>query len=125
MPPTRKPERNEETDFRPARDGRSHRQRGAEGVGRGFKATVSFAKKPRPFETPHSRLPLPRAFPFALVRTILLGLLVVALAAWALVRHYSRTLPPMRIPMPPAAAPTYDPDGGELPVPELIESDGS
>ena len=86
---------------------------------------MSFAKKPRPFEAPRARLGFPRVAASALVRTILLGALVVVATAWALVRHYSRTLPPMRVPVPPRAAPTYDIEGGEMPVPETIEPDGN
>jgi hypothetical protein len=81
---------------------------------------VTFAKKP-------SRI---RAKPFfrasrhssALVlRTALFGLLAISGAAWALVRHYTHTLPPLRVPVVPAAAPTYDPDAGEMPVPDTFE----
>jgi hypothetical protein len=87
------------------------------------RVAVSFVKKPRPFDAPRSRLE-PVALS-ALVRTILLGALVVVLAAWALVRNYSRALPPTRIPTPPTAVPTYDMDAEEIPVPETIEPDGS
>jgi hypothetical protein len=87
---------------------------------------VSFAKKRRrPFETPRSRLRLPRAPLSSLLRSILLAALVAIGAAWALVRHYSHTLPPMRVPAVPTAAPTYDIDAGEMPVPETVEPDAS
>jgi hypothetical protein len=59
-----------------------------------------------------------------LVRTVLIGLLAIAGAAWALVRHYTHTLPPMRVPVP-REAPTYDADAGEFPIPdELGAPDG-
>ncbi len=51
--------------------------------------------------------------------------MVVAAAGWALVRHYSLIPPPMRVPVHPAAAPTYDIEAGELPVPETLEPDAS
>jgi len=52
---------------------------------------------------------------------VLLGLFAIAGAAWALVRHYTHTLPPLRVPVAPVAAPTYDVDAGEVPVPETVE----
>jgi hypothetical protein len=55
------------------------------------------------------------------LRTALLGLVAIAGAAWALVRHYTHTLPPLRVPVVPAAVPTYDADAGEVPVPETLE----
>jgi hypothetical protein len=42
-------------------------------------------------------------------------------AAWALVRHYTHELPPLRVPVGAAPAPTYDADAGEMPVPEFLE----
>jgi hypothetical protein len=84
---------------------------------------VAFTRKPRSFGTPRSRLRL-SAVPFgSFVRLVLLAALVVVAAAWALERHYSRILPPMREPVAPAAAPSYDADAGEIPVPEIIEPD--
>jgi hypothetical protein len=84
---------------------------------------VSFAKKPdRAVAKPRMRSR--RGPPFALARTVLLGLIAIAGAAWALVRHYAYTPPPLRVPVAPASAPTYDADAGEIPVPELLEPGG-
>jgi hypothetical protein len=52
-----------------------------------------------------------------------LAALVVIAAGWALVQHDCRDMPPMRRPVAPAAAPAYDIDAGEIPVPEIIEPD--
>jgi hypothetical protein len=57
------------------------------------------------------------------VRFFLLALVGVVAAVWAIVHHYTTHLPPMLVPATPSAAPTYDVDSGELPVPE-IESAG-
>jgi hypothetical protein len=57
-----------------------------------------------------------------LVRAFAFGVMAILGAAWALVRHYSLTPPPMIVPVPPRAAPTYDADSGEIPVPEWLES---
>jgi hypothetical protein len=48
-----------------------------------------------------------------------LALMAIAAAAWGLVRHYTHVPPPMLVPTSPAAAPTYDPEAGELPAPDL------
>jgi hypothetical protein len=87
---------------------------------------MSFAKKP---EKPVRRAVLEGAsVPYALlVRTVLIGVLAIGGATWALVRHYTHTPPPMRVPVPavPAEAPTYDPDAGEYPVPDFTGPDDS
>ena len=57
-----------------------------------------------------------------LVRTFVFGVAAILGAAWALLRHYSLTPPPMIVPVPPRTAPTYDADAGEIPVPEWLES---
>jgi hypothetical protein len=81
---------------------------------------VSFAKKPaRP--TPRVLVRASAPSSAAALRTVLFGLLAIAGAAWALVRHYTHVLPPLRVPVVPAAAPTYDADAGEMPVPEVLE----
>jgi hypothetical protein len=85
---------------------------------------MSFIKKPeRPAKKPtfrgapgHSGL---------LLRTLLVGLLAIFGAAWALVRHYTQTLPPMRVPVAPREAPTFDADAGEFPVPDIAAPDGA
>ncbi|HLK37834.1 MAG TPA: hypothetical protein VKU41_13830 [Polyangiaceae bacterium] len=53
------------------------------------------------------------------VRALILGSIGIAGATWALVRHYTRTPAPMLVPVP-SAAPTYDADAGEMPVPEVL-----
>jgi hypothetical protein len=81
---------------------------------------VSFAKTPqRSFQPGRGRFHLPRVPPFAVVRFVLLAALGIAGAVWGLVRHYTHPLPPMRVPVSPAPAPTYDPDAGEMPVPDF------
>jgi len=59
--------------------------------------------------------PVPRGL---LVRALLFGLLAILGAAWALHRHYTVTPPPMLVPVTPRAAPAYDADAGEIPVPD-------
>ncbi len=53
----------------------------------------------------------------------MLALLAIAGAAWGLVRHYTHVPPPMVVPASPTAAPTYDPEAGELPAPDLERLD--
>jgi hypothetical protein len=85
---------------------------------------VSFTKNPqRSFDPGRTRFVLPRAPSTAMLRVALLALLGIVGAAWALARHYTNVPPPMRVPVP-AAAPTYDPDAGETPVPDLDFGDG-
>jgi hypothetical protein len=86
---------------------------------------MSFAKKPeravrRPVLEGSS---VPSSL---LLRTVLVGLLAIGGATWALVRHYTHTPPPMLVPVPsvPAEAPTYDPDAGEFPVPDFGNPSG-
>ena len=55
------------------------------------------------------------------LRALILGSIAIAGAAWALARHYTQTPAPMRVPLP-TAAPTYDADAGEMPVPELVRT---
>jgi hypothetical protein len=84
---------------------------------------MSFTKKP---ERKPVKKPAFRSAPVAsgtLLRTLLVGLLAIAGAAWALARHYTHTLPPMRVPVAPREAPTFDIDAGEIPVPEWAEPD--
>jgi hypothetical protein len=84
---------------------------------------MSFIKKP---ERPAKR-PTFRGTPVLsglLLRTLLVGLLAIFGAAWALVRHYTHTLPPVRVPVAPREAPTFDADAGELPVPDMVAPDG-
>ena len=82
---------------------------------------MSFAKKPvRPPVRPFFRAS-PASSAGGTLRTVLFGLLAISGAAWALVRHYTHTLPPLRVPVVPAPAPTYDADAGEIPVPDTFE----
>jgi hypothetical protein len=85
---------------------------------------MSFIKKPeRPAKKPTLRgASVPSGL---LLRTLLVGLLAIFGAAWALARHYTQTLPPMRIPVPPREAPTFDADAGEFPVPDIAAPDGA
>lgn len=81
---------------------------------------MSFAKKPA---RPPARLffRASRSSSAGALRTVLFGILAIAGAAWALMRHYTHTLPPLRVPFVPASAPTYDADAGEMPVPDTFE----
>lgn len=83
---------------------------------------MGFVKKrgraPERITSPVPRASLPSAL---LVRVLVFGLVAIAGAAWALHRHWTYVPPPMLVPTPPRTAPTYDPDAGELPVPELEE----
>ncbi len=54
-----------------------------------------------------------------MVRFFVLALVGVAAAIWGIVHHYTTRLPPVLVPATPSAAPTYDVDAGELPVPEM------
>jgi hypothetical protein len=62
-----------------------------------------------------------------LVRTLIVGLIAIGGAWWALDRHYTHVLPPMRVPVPggPREAPTFDADAGELPVPDFYKDDAA
>jgi hypothetical protein len=84
---------------------------------------MSFTKKPeRPVRKASFRgAPVSSGL---LLRTVLVGLLAIFGAAWALVRHYTHTLPPLRVPVAPREAPTFDADAGEVPVPDLVVPDG-
>ncbi len=66
-----------------------------------------------------SRFKLPKLPPAIVVRFFVLALVGVIAAVWAIVHHYTTQLPPVLVPATPSAAPTYDVDAGELPVPEL------
>lgn len=66
-----------------------------------------------------ARFKLPKLPPAAVVRFFVLALVGVAAAVWGIVHYYTRRLPPMLVPATPSAAPTYDVDAGELPVPEI------
>jgi len=84
---------------------------------------VSFARK----RVPSRPLARPRVFglpPGFFLRAALFGAIAIAGAAWALVRHYTHPLPPLRVPLTPSPAPTYDADAGELPVPEVLGPEG-
>ncbi len=61
-----------------------------------------------------ARLPLG-----TIVRFLLLAVLAIGGATWALVRHRTYVPQPMEVPVAPAPAPTFDADAGELPVPPL------
>ncbi|MGH7439825.1 MAG: hypothetical protein ACRENE_29405 [Polyangiaceae bacterium] len=65
-----------------------------------------------------ARLPL-----VTILRFLLVALLAIGGATWALVRHRTYVPQPMEVPVAPAPAPapapTFDADAGELPVPPL------
>lgn len=85
---------------------------------------MAFAKgQPKRFDASGgARFKLPKLPPATVVRFFLLALVGVAGAVWAIVHHYTAQLPPMRVPVPPSAAPTYDVDAGEVPAPEIEQS---
>jgi hypothetical protein len=66
-----------------------------------------------------ARFKLPKLPPAVVVRFFVLALVGVIGAVWAIVHHYTTRPPPMLVPATPSAAPTYDVDAGELPVPEI------
>jgi hypothetical protein len=51
------------------------------------------------------------------IRTVLLGAVAIAGASWALVRHFTHELPPLRAPAAPLEPGL---DAGEIPAPELL-----
>ena len=75
----------------------------------------------RPFVAGNApRQPRPALGWQRVARVSLLAALGIACAAWALVRHYTRQLPPMLVPAAPRApGPFYDADAGEVPAPEI------
>jgi hypothetical protein len=83
---------------------------------------VVFSKKPSRWPlSARARAPFARP-PLPILRLVLLCLLAIAGAAWALVRHLTYEPPPMRVPIP-GSAPAFDADAGELPAPSLLEPD--
>jgi hypothetical protein len=88
---------------------------------------MSFIKKPeRPAKKPAFAVKGAARVPSGLLlRTLLVGLLAIFGAAWALARHYTQTLPTMRVPVAPREAPTFDADAGEFPVPDIASPDGA
>ncbi len=75
--------------------------------------------------TGQPRFVLPPLLASPIVRLVAFALAAAIAAVWALVYHYTREVPPMRVPVAaPRAAPTFDPDAGEMPVPELAPWDG-
>jgi hypothetical protein len=86
---------------------------------------VSFRKNiRRAFQPGNSRFVMRRVPPPAIWRVIVLAALGIGASAWALVEHYTREPRPMLVPLPPRPAGTYDPDAGEVPVPDFVEGDG-
>jgi hypothetical protein len=86
---------------------------------------MGFARKTSRPRSPLAGAPARSASWTLPARAAVLGVIAIAGATWALVRHYTVELPPMRVPAaPPRPAPTYDPDAGEMPVPEIFWSDG-
>lgn len=86
---------------------------------------MSFAKNNRRrFEAGKSRFVLPPLVSSPIVRYVAYALLALFFAVYGIVRHYSAKLPPMHRTVTPPTAPTYDPDAGEIPVPEVVPPDG-
>jgi hypothetical protein len=83
---------------------------------------MTFARRQRRDKTP--RLRGATVGSGLLVRTVIVGLLAIAGAAWGLMRHYTYRPPPMRVPIAPRETPAFDEDAGELPVPDLAIPDG-
>jgi hypothetical protein len=86
---------------------------------------VSFSKKRKPSADRFRVRWVARAPVGLLVRTVLLAVVAIGGAVWALHRHYTHELAPMVVPLGPVPAkpaPTYDADAGEIPVPELEPS---
>jgi hypothetical protein len=82
---------------------------------------VSFAKNDRRRFDPQRahRFVLPRWPTVQVVRVVLLAVLSALAAAWGIAYHYSAPRPSMLKPVAPPPSPTYDPDAGEMPVPEI------
>jgi len=83
---------------------------------------MSFARKP-PRPVRRAALASASLSTGLLVRTLIVGVIAIGGAAWALDRHYTHALPPMRVPASPRAAPTFDADAGEFPVPDFFTGD--
>jgi len=58
------------------------------------------------------------------MRILVLAIAGILAAAWALASHSTARMPPLRVPVEPKPAPTYDADAGEFPVPEIYLGDG-
>lgn len=50
-----------------------------------------------------------------------MGLLAIGGAVWALARHCTHQPAPLLAPARGPASPAFDPDAGEIPVPELLQ----
>jgi hypothetical protein len=88
---------------------------------------VSFIKNTttrRRFEPGRARFVLPPFVASPMLRLFLFALAALLAAVYGLVRHYTVPPPPLFVPAPPKAAPTYDADAGEWPVPETWLDDG-
>jgi hypothetical protein len=80
---------------------------------------MSFARKHQRVR-PKTLLPGAALSRGLLIRTVIVGLFAIGGAAWALDRHYTHGLPPMRVPVAPRETPTFDADAGEFPVPDFF-----
>jgi hypothetical protein len=85
---------------------------------------VTFAKKSRRFDPSRTRFVLPPLVASPMLRLFAFGLIALVGAVYALVRHYTIDLPPMRVPVTPPPAATYDADAGEIPVPDIYRGEG-
>ena len=57
---------------------------------------------------------------WALAEILVVGLFVTLVAGWAVVRHWTYVMPPLRVPAPLSSAGV---DAGEIAAPDLVESD--
>ena len=71
-----------------------------------------------------SRVQVPWPGSGRLLRTFFFGSAAIFGAAWALVRHFTHELPPLRVPVAPRNAATAEERPGELPAPDFEELDG-
>jgi hypothetical protein len=86
---------------------------------------VSFIRdNRRKFDPGRALFTLPRFAVSPMMRVVLLAVVGILGAAWALAYHATATMPPLRVPVEPKPAPTYDADAGEIPVPDFYLQDG-
>jgi hypothetical protein len=85
---------------------------------------VTFAKKSRRFDPSRTRFVLPPLVASPMLRLFAFALIALLGAVYALVRHYTTELPPLRVPVTPPPVPTYDADAGEIPVPDIYRGEG-
>jgi hypothetical protein len=80
---------------------------------------VEPSKKPAGFR---GRDPIRSLASTAVIRTMLLALLAIGGATWALARHYAYRPPPLRVPRSEPTSKATD-DDGTLQAPELLRAE--